>query len=275
MFQKIYFVQSEILLALSRQSCSTEVQEIPPHGFYPMDSTVKLPIDLNSLPPFRELKLLLGLERALFVWWTLWQELGYRAQEGNCPGRLPLADVPSFLASLEPTEPNAEQRAQLLQHLVSVRLLKQDGEDFVCPRFAMLHGEMGQRSQAQRGGDMRAFKLRMKKAGGQSFQQALLISETKLVDAEGQPLAAEEVKRVTRLIVCCDNALYKDPRPSYGFTEGLIQDALRVLKRFTDEEIDFVCNKVALHRNHPALNGFTTEKLLPVFTDIVQKMEGQ
>src|SRR5258707_8742417 len=90
-------VQSEIVLASSRQSCSTTGKEIPARTFFPMDSTVKLPIDLNSLPPFRELKLLLGLERALFVWWTLWQELGYRAQEGSCPGRLPLADVPSFL----------------------------------------------------------------------------------------------------------------------------------------------------------------------------------
>jgi hypothetical protein len=238
-----------------------------------MDSIVKLPIDLNSLPPFRELKAILGLERALFVWWTLWQELGYRAQEGNCPGRLPGAEVASFLAALEPTEPNAEKRAQIFDQLVAARLLKRDGEDYVCVRFAMTHSDMGQRSQAQRGGDMRTYKMRMRQADNQAMQQSFLINEARLVDEQGQPLSAEQVKRVTRLIVACDNALYKGARPDYGFTEGLIQEALRVLKRFTDEDIDYVCNRVALRRNHPALNGVTTEKLLPMFDAIVQRME--
>jgi hypothetical protein len=238
-----------------------------------VESNVKLPIDLNSLPPFRELKALLGLERALFVWWTLWQELGYRAQEGNCPGRLPAAEVASFVAALEPTESDPKARAQILEHLVAVRLLKRDGDDYVCVRFAISHSDMGQRSQAQRGGDMRAYNLRMKKADGQAIQQSFLINEARLVDEQGQPLQAEQVKRVTRLIVACDNALYKGPRPDYGFTEGLIQEALRVLKQFTDEDIDYVCNRVARNRNHPALNGVTTEKLLPMFGGIVQKME--
>jgi len=129
-------------------------------------------------------------------------------------GAVALADCPwptcllSGFSGADRTHPG-ESGAQLLQQLVLVRLLKKDGEDFVCPRFAMLHSEMGQRSQAQRGGDMRAFKLRMKKAGGQSFQQALLIPDTKLVDAEGQPLAAEEVKRVTRLIGAVIRALQR------------------------------------------------------------------
>ena len=262
------------LLASCRQLRQYPVQEIHHGPIVLMDSLIKLPIDLDKLPPFRVLRSALGAERALFVWFVLWQELAYRAQEGGCPGRLPKVETASFLAALEPVEADAQKREQLLNLAFHSRLLVLDGEDYVCPRFAVLHGDMGQqRTQAQRGGDMRAYKQRMKKAGGAAFQQSLLISESKLVDEEGQPLAAEEVQRVTRLIVACDNALYKDPRPSFGFTEGLIQDARAVLKRFTDEQIDFVCNQVALHRNHPALNGLTAEKLLPMFGDIVQRME--
>jgi hypothetical protein len=214
-------------------------------------------------------------ERALFIWFTLWQELGYLAQEGASPGRLPAAHVPVLLSALEPVERDQEKRRAILAELISSRLLRQDGEDYVCPRFAVMHGDMtGQRSQAQRGGDIRAYKLRMNRAEGQVFQQSLLISEDKLVDGDGQRLSPETVKRAMRLIVACDNALFHEVRPTFGYTEGLIQSALAVLKRFTDEEIDHVCRTVALRRNHPALNGLTAEKLLPMFGDVARKLEG-
>lgn len=239
-----------------------------------MESVIKLPIDLDKLPPFRAMRSALGLERTLYVWFVLWQELAYRAQEGNGAGRLPKTELPSFLTALEPVEPDPVKREKLLDQVLSAKLLLPDGDDYVCPRFMVLHGEMGpQRSQAQRGGDMRAYRQRMKKSEGEAFQQSLLISGGKLVDEEGLPLPAEDVRRLTRLIVACDNALYKSPRPPFAFTEGLIQDARAVLRRFADEQIDYVCTRVALHRNHPALNGLTTEKLLPMFGDIAQRME--
>jgi hypothetical protein len=239
-----------------------------------MDCAVKMPIDLLQLPPFRQLRQLMGsAERALFVWFTLWQELGYRAQEGNCPGRLPAQDAALFTAALEPVERDPEKRAQLFQHLLTVRLLSQDGPDYVCPRFAILHGQMGARSQAQRGGDVRAYGQRMEKAEHSAFQQSLLVPPGKLVDGEGRPLPAEQVRRVMRLIVACDNALFKGARPSWGFGEGLIASALRVLQRFTDEEVNQVCLAVARPRNHPALNGVTTEKMLPMFGEMVGRLE--
>lgn len=238
-----------------------------------MDYALRLPIDLLQLPPFRQLKTRFGLERSLFIWFVLWQELRYRAQEGNCPGRLPGVEVPLLLAALSLAEPDEAAQRDIFDHIVSSGLLKPDGQDFVCPRFALLHGAEPNRSQAQKGGDMRAYTQRMKKATSQTFQQSLLISEAKLVDEQGEPLLAEEVKRVMRLIVACDNALFKPNRPPFGYTEGLIQEARAVLKRFSDEEIDLVCRTVALHRNHPSLNGVTTEKLLPIFPDIMKKLE--
>jgi hypothetical protein len=52
-----------------------------------------------------------------------------------------------------------------------------------------------------------------------------------------------------------------------------VHDALRVLVRFSDEQISKVCLFVAEHRNHPLLS--TTERLLPVFGEINRMLEGQ
>jgi hypothetical protein len=241
-----------------------------------MDSTVKIPIDLMQLPPFRQLRSLLGgTERALFLWWTLWTELGYRMQEGVSPGRLPAGDVPMLLAALEPLGGALEERKLLLEHLVTAKWLRADGADYVCPRFALLHGDAGaQRTIAQRGGDMKNFYQRQKKAQAQAFQQSLLIPPSRFVNEENQPLDSELTKRVMRVIVACDNALFRESRQPFGFTEGLISSALRVLRKHTDEEIDYVCRTVAKHRYHPVLSGVVTEKLLDQFGEMVAKLEG-
>ena len=240
-----------------------------------MDTTVKMPIDLVQLPNFRQLRDLVGgVERALFVWWTLWQELGYPVQEGNAPGMMPASDRTMFLAALEPGEPDAGKREELLKHCLTARLLKVEGADLFCPRFAVLHGAVGGGggSLAQLGGDMKAYHQGKRSVPAVAFQQSLLIQEAKMVDAEGKPLSRDEVKRVTRLVVSCDNALYRSDRPAYAYTEGLIQDALVVLKQFSDEEIDIVCDRLAKYRRHIAMSGMTTEKLLPQFREVLGKM---
>jgi len=247
-------------------------------------NTVKLPIDLLQLPPFRKLRTKLhrageanGVEQALLIWWVLFQDLKYRAQEGGPAGRMPKADQQSFLSELatqfEETA-HAVKIDEIIPTLVELKILIEDGEDYVCTRYAVLNGEgSAGRTNAQRGGDMRAYDHRARKLGEATLQQSLQIADSKLVDDEGLPLPAEEVRRITRLVVACDNALFKPLRPSPGFTEGLIQSARTVLKKYTDEEIDQVCRIVAMHRNHPALNGITTERLLPVFGEMIRKLE--
>lgn len=255
-------------------------------GGVEMDGVLKLPIDLPQLPPFRQLKGVLGWERALGVWFVLWQELGYRCQEGGSPGRLLAGDVPGLKGALEifeaavPLTPDPSPRGEgnrvdeIFGELVKCRLLVADGEDWVCPRFALLHGEAHlARSQAQRGGDMKAYLARQKRAEGEVFKQSCLIPEARLVDGEGQPLEADLVKRLMRLIVACDNALFKGTRPHYLFTEGLIADALEVLRKYSEEEVDLVLRTVVKHRNHPALGGMSAEKLLPKFGEIVGRLD--
>ena len=248
---------------------------------------VRLPIDLMSLPPFRHVEATLGPVRSVWAWWLAWRELAYLAQEGLAPGRVRVEDLPSFIAMLAVPDmangsmanglaiPNGQgvSGAEIWALLTASRLFKADGPDWVCPRFALLHtGASASRSAAQRGGDQKAYNQRQKKTEGLAFQQGLMLDASKLQDEHGEPLAPEQRQRVTRLIVSCDNALFKDPLPLHGYTEGLVQDALRVLAQFSDEEIDRVCHFVSAHRNHPMLT--TTEKLLPQFGEIVRILEG-
>lgn len=242
--------------------------------------TLKLPTDLTSLPPFRLLEASLGPARALWLWWTAWRELAYLMQEGLAPGRIRAEDKPGFVAALVMplgSELNDCKPAEASEHLwnllLSSHLLKPDGEDWVCPRFALLQEGPSHRSAAQRGGDAKAYAARQKQMPGVAFQQALQISETKLVDEHDEPLTKEMRERVTRLVVSCDNALFKNLRPAHGYSEGLVQDALRVLAKFPDEQIAAVCKFVSEHRRNPMLT--TTERLLPVFGEITRMLEGR
>lgn len=236
--------------------------------------TAQLPLDLTSLPPFRALEGSLKSHEALWVWWTLWRELSYLAQEGVCPGRVRAEDRPIIERTLGvPDQPDLTGET-LWKLLVDSRLLKADGEDWVCVRFAALNGGGGgSRSSAQRGGDMRAFQARQRRLEGEAFQQGLLLGDKVMVTSDGAKLPEGTQQRVTRLIIACDNALFQAQRAAHGYTEGLVQDALRVLARFSDEEIDRVVRFVASKRNHALLS--TTEKLLPKFAEIVPLLEGQ
>lgn len=240
--------------------------------------TLKLPTDLTSLPPFRLLEASLGPTRALWLWWTAWRELAYLMQEGLAPGRIRAEDKSGFVAALVlPPDSDDSNPAEAGEHLwsllLSSHLLKADGEDWVCARFALMQEGPTHRSAAQRGGDAKAYEARQRQMPGLAFQQALQISESKMVDEHGEPLTKEMRERVTRLVVSCDNALFKNLRPPHGYSEGLVQDALRVLANFTDEQIAAVCKFVSDHRSNPMLT--TTERLLPVFGEITRMLEGR
>lgn len=243
-----------------------------------MDSTLRMPIDLQQLPPMRALRERHGPARAVFVWWTVWQELGYLMQDGHPPGQVSAEALPAFLQAFLPEFDGAAAQQLWERDLVQQgerdpRLFRKHGEGFLCLRFAALHGDVpGPRSREQKGGDLRAFDRRMAAAGPASFQQSLALPAEFLRTAAGEPLPAEMGQRATRLVIACDNALFKPERPGYGWTEGLIQSAVRVLDKFTVEQTDQVCRLIAAHRNHPALSGLTTERLLDQFTDVAGKI---
>jgi hypothetical protein len=235
---------------------------------------LQLPIDLTSLPPFRVMETALGPTRALWLWWTVWRELSYLADEGIAPGRIRPEDKPTFVAALalpQEGDKGLPPPECLWDLLLQSRLLKVDGPDWICARFT--REGAATRSQAQRGGDIKNYNARQKAMPGEARQQALALPVSKLVDEHGEPLDDATAERVTRLIVSCDNALFKNARPLHGYSEGLVQDALRVIQQFSDEHIQQVCNFIANHRGHPMLT--TTERLLPMFGDVVRVIGGQ
>lgn len=244
-----------------------------------MTDSIKMPPDLMQLPQFRQLCDSLGDAReALMAWWLLFQQLKYLAQEGGPVGRILQGDVEPFkrtLAQLGKENGCGHRTEQpLFDILVEVRLLKSDGPDWVCPRFQVLNaGDRFGKGMASMGGNMKAYKHRQERAGADAAQQSLAIHEAKYVDEEGVPLPSELVQRVTRLIISCDNALFKPSRPPILFTEGLIQQALAICRKYNDPQIEALCELVAKNREHPRLMDLTTERLLPQFGELVRELE--
>lgn len=234
-----------------------------------------MPPDLTQLPAFRRLRDELGDSlKAFFAWWLLFQQLKYLEQEGGACGRIAQADAPMFIKTLEDLarENSAlPPDGKLFNRLLAVNLVKSDGPDFVCPRYQALNAPSGT-SIASKGGNMKAFHSRQKNLEQQAMQQSLKLHGSKFVDADNAPLPSDMVQRVTRTIIACDNALFKPSRPPMGFTEGLIQTALEVCQKFNDEQITHICEQVAAKRDHPRLSGYTTERMLPEFGNMLEKV---
>jgi len=240
-----------------------------------MEAAFKIPSDLPLLSQFNDLVSAVGnRSRAYHIWYLIWQDLFFRAQEGAPRGRLPRAMLPGLLRTLSEVEPDADRCRELFHKVIveQSRVLEKDGEDYVCPRFIIFNSQVGKGSRESVGGNRKAFIARQKKVQGQAFEQSLLIPANRFVDGDGKALDADKVKRVTRLIISCDNALYKPERQPMSYTEGLIQSALSVLAKYTDEEINLIINKISFQRDHPALNGMVTENLLPVLEDTARKL---
>lgn len=237
-----------------------------------MEAAFKIPSDLTLLNQFKALQAAVDVPaKAYQIWFLVWQDLFFRAQEGAPKGRLPAAAVPGLIRTLQEVQPDSET----LFHKVVVEqsgLLQKDGEDYVCPRFMLLNAQVGKGAKESLGGSRKSFLSKQAKLSSHAFEQSLLIPPSKFVDGDGKKLDEDQVKRVMRLVISCDNALYKPERNELNYSEGLIQAALLVLRRFEDEEINVVVNRISKHRDHPALNGMITEKLLPLFGDIVGKL---
>ena len=239
-----------------------------------MEAAFKIPSDLQLLTQFKELASALGRSKAYHVFYLVWQELFLRAQEGAPKGRLPASQVPGLIRTLLEVEPDPAKCDEMFHKAIveQSRLLERDGEDLVCPRFMVLNAQTGKGSAASIGGSRKSFMTKQKRLQADAFQQSLLIRPEVFIDGDGKKLDSDQVKRVMRLVISCDNALYKPERMATGYSEGLIQAALSVLAKFTDEEINLMVTKVSMNRDHPALNGMVAERLLPELEATVRKL---
>ena len=189
-------------------------------------------------------------------------------------GVLPADGVPGLVRTLAEVEPDPEkcQKDIFEKAVVGSKLLIPEGDTYVCPRFMVLNAQAGRGGRESLGGSRKAFLSKQRRLPGEAFRQGMLIPANKFTDENGAPLGGEEVRRITRLVISCDNALYKAARQPHEYTEGVIQEARRVLKKFSDEEIDQVVNCVSLHRDHPYLNGMNAEQMLPIFEQVMGRL---
>jgi len=229
---------------------------------------LKLPIDLTQLPQFRRLREMVGSDtgRAFMIWWTLWQELGYRAQEGIAPGRLPEADVPGVVAAIAAYETSGQSGEAIFKFLGEQRVLVADGKDWVCPRFALLHPELNPmtRSNAAKGGDKKAFNAKQRESREGALQLGLEINPEKFHDASGNPLLQDEANEVVVFITTLDNALFKQARPTWNFTEALLVNAVETWRKLGRERLNVIAAQLVQKRKHPLLSNMTAERLLEV-----------
>lgn len=240
-----------------------------------MDLKLKLPLDYREAQWFRRLcPEIGGAVNASFVFLNLWRELGYLACDGNVPGRLTRADSLMLLSELERGGLAAGTCATLMSKLEEVKLLVAMDDGWLCPMFQADNGGMGgQRNQAQRGGDMRSFTMNAQRAAESAFTGSLFMDPALLVDGEGKPLTADEVRRLRYLVHLCDSALFRGERPNFTWGATLIANSLAVVRNYSDEQVMAVCRKLASRRGHPSLAGVTTETLLPQWKNIVAELE--
>lgn len=249
-------------------------------------ATLRLPLDYREAPSFRRLAAGLGGNRMWADWvlLSLWRTLGYLASEGGLPGKAREADIMECLAESEvwmvvPGEIAPAKTAVALKQLLAteeVGLLVADGEGvWYCPRFNQLHATEFQLapSKEAKGGNIKAFNARTRPQNASA--DALFLSPDVLVDAAGQPLSSETVRRYSYLVRVCDNALFRGERPAHRHTASMVANALPVLAALTDEQIAATGRTLALHRGHPLLATLHTEQLLPEFREIAGKLGGR
>lgn len=243
-----------------------------------MTASARFPLDLTELTIFRVVKDRLGgTAQALHFFWLLWRELAQLVGQGEPVGRMKRINLEVFLGLLIELQffPSKDAAMSFLTDPVLQHgLLQADGDDYVCLRFINLNADMALRGKKESlGGLLKAFDQKQKKLADGELELGLKTPERIWVDEHDNPLPEDIQGRIQRLIVTCDNALKRE-RPPIGWNEGLVQQAIPVIKRYSDEEIYYICRKIVTYRNHPRLAGYTTERLLPVFHTILPELGG-
>lgn len=239
-----------------------------------METCINLPLDFQQSLAFRRLAEWLErngvpsadcLVRASFAYVAIWVEMGYLARDGREVGRVTQEDALVFVRTLS-TGLGGDLAQKLWDALPGeLRLFSACDGGWQCAEFARANGHLspGRLPAHRLGGYMKGFRRAIERAP--EIAQMLLLPPEKLVDESGAALTADEIRRVKWLVTLCDAALGKPTRPAYGYTENLIQLAVRVVRKMTDSQIMAVCEEVVRRREHPALSGMVTEKLLGEF----------
>lgn len=219
---------------------------------------------------YRQLKADCGALLASHLVLRLWSDLAYAAADCGL-GYLSGRKVDLFIDSL-PT--GGDQ--PLFDALARAGWLveKEPGRWF-CDRFQKLHPELapGFVPVARRAAQLKHYDDRDRKAEARALQQSLLIVPEAFRRPDGAPMSPEESHRCIVVVSRCDGALgRRTDRDPAEYTEGLMQSAWRLAQAWTDEQIGLACRAVFAKREHPRLNGLTTEQLLERLPDLMREI---
>jgi hypothetical protein len=243
---------------------------------------LRLPVDIERLPEFRNLSVTLLRPDAevMFIWVRLWIELSYQAQVTNKPGLLDGNGGELFSKSLG----GLNITGDIFQTLFKCGILKPEGDKgWFCERFAKLNGHLSGNfvSREQKGAAATAYEKNRARIAHEANQQTMLLAPEVfrvpvsgyLVQKDDEPahpamrsLTAPEINRCMVLIKTLDNCL-KLSRKRGEYTEGLIADAWAVAEKHGQEALREFYIWLATNREHPAVPK-TTEQVLAKFEEV-------
>lgn len=235
-----------------------------------VELVLKVPVDYQESLVFRRLAEWFSREkpdvvRADFVFMSIYRDLAYLAREGRPAGRITAADRALIQRSLLPVVESAERADALFAELCGgIRYFVPDQDEFVCLIFAGNNAHFGQSnlSRERVGGFMRAHNKRVEREVSDRFQNYLQLP-LDIFKIEGEPDPdAQTVQLARRIIVTCDSALGHKTRPDYHYNRALVQNAMRLAKKFTAEGVRDVGERILRNRGSAMLHQMNTEKLL-------------
>jgi hypothetical protein len=223
-----------------------------------MDRCLNIPIDLESRTSFRLLEREIvstaaipssvrAHEGAVALVFSMFREFGYAA-ESERVGFMTEAQARVW----------ADEGTLAMLAMAGGFLVKVEG-GYECSLFAVNNQHLGKEyvSPQRMGGLARAAKFHRRAAEEDAVRQAALLQEDLFVTEEGAKMGAEEIQKVTMLIMLLDNCLGRASRLRKEFTAGLIADAHKVVNRYAPESINGFTQWLMANRTKPGVPSVT------------------
>jgi hypothetical protein len=170
---------------------------------------------------------------ALVIWNRLWTDLSYESELTHDPGRMTAAGARMFANSLRALGVGAD--SDFMELLINCRILRRDGEDFFCDRYARLNPTRTQERYI-RGNRHSQISRAQENYTEQAQGQLFLLDPKSTRRKDGSAMEKVEQEGCLWLIYNIDGALLLRSRPIERFNEGLMADASEVMKRFPDRK---------------------------------------
>lgn len=235
---------------------------------------LQIPVDFASRTEFRLLERAIGKPGAAAVLFLyLWRALAYSAENGRL-GLLSrdqavlLADDVAFLELQNPvallSTPNG--------------FLVPDADGYFCPLFAADNRHLSPNFVPiqRQGGLARGVVMKRRALEGVAQQQSLLLNPALFRRPDGSSMSPDEINRAIMLIKLLDGYLGRRARLNSEFSAGLIADAYRADRAYSEDTINRFCSWLYVQRQshigHPGLPE-TTEQVLHDFDRYVKAVE--